>query len=67
MSISVKLDKKNKTMTIVLPYHDPPLDVEKPKTLRVATSGGNQQTDQLIDGQPIIVGLNAYIYRTAKV
>ena len=31
------------------------------KTLVVATSGGNVATGAIIQGKPIIVGLNAYI------
>lgn len=31
------------------------------KTLVVASSHGNQKTDALVDGKPVIVGLNAYI------
>ena len=33
------------------------------KTLVVATSGGNQATTAEVNGQPVIVGLNAYIKR----
>lgn len=31
------------------------------KTLRVASSEGNVTTDLLVDGKPVIIGLNAYI------
>lgn len=31
------------------------------KTLVVASSHGNQKTDALVNGKPVIVGLNAYI------
>jgi hypothetical protein len=31
------------------------------KTLVVASSHGNQATTAIIDGKPVIVGLNAYI------
>jgi hypothetical protein len=33
------------------------------KTLVVASSHGNVATSALIDGQPIVVGVNAYIRR----
>jgi hypothetical protein len=36
------------------------------KTLVVASSHGNQATTAMIDGQPIIIGLNAYIRRMKK-
>lgn len=32
------------------------------KTLRVASSHGNKETEAVIDGQKIVVGVNAYIY-----
>lgn len=42
-----------------------PLDKPKPsssgKTLIVASTGGNVQTDVQVDGKPVFVGLNAYI------
>jgi len=31
------------------------------KSLVIASSHGNQRTTALIDGKPVIVGLNAYI------
>ncbi len=33
------------------------------KTLVVATSGGNQVTSVLVNGKPVIIGLNAYIQK----
>ena len=36
------------------------------KTLVVASSHGNQQTTAMFDGQPITIGLNAYIRRLKK-
>lgn len=42
-----------------------PLEKPKPsssgKTLIVASTGGNVQTDVVVDGKPVFVGLNAYI------
>lgn len=42
-----------------------PLEKPKPsssgKTLIVASTGGNYQTNLEIDGKPVFVGLNAYI------
>ena len=34
------------------------------KTLVVATTNGNKATAVLIDGQPVIVGVNAYIHQS---
>ena len=45
------------------------IDLQEPapsgsgKTLVVASTHGNQKTDVLINGKPVTVGLNAYIYR----
>ena len=33
------------------------------KTLTVASTRGNQKTDVIINGQQVIIGVNAYIYR----
>jgi len=42
-----------------------PLEKPKPsssgKTLIVASTGGNVQTDVEVNGKPVFVGLNAYI------
>lgn len=42
-----------------------PLQKPKPstsgKTLIVASTGGNLQTEVTVDGKPVFVGLNAYI------
>jgi len=54
------IDEKNKTLTIVI-------DLEEPhpsgsgKTLVVASTHGNQTTEATLNGQSIIVGVNAYI------
>ena len=32
------------------------------KTLIVASSNGNVETELEVDGKPVIIGLNAYIY-----
>lgn len=48
------------------------IDLQEPtpsasgKTLVLATSHGNQQTTAMFDGQPITIGLNAYIRRLKK-
>lgn len=42
-----------------------PLEKPKPyssgKTLIIASTGGNTQTDVEVNGKPVFVGLNAYI------
>jgi hypothetical protein len=36
------------------------------KTLVVASTRGNQRTDALIEGRPVIVGVNAYVAKAAR-
>ncbi len=36
------------------------------KTLVIASSHGNQKTEAVVNGQSVIVGVNAYIHRQAK-
>lgn len=61
---SAKIDEAAKTLTLVLDLQEPTPSATG-KTLVVATTHGNQPTDAVIDGQPLIVGVNAYI-RKAK-
>ena len=35
------------------------------KTLMVATSHGNKQTEAKVNGQAVIIGVNAYIMRSS--
>lgn len=53
----------NGILTIRIPVNDPPRPSASGKTLIVATSGGNKPTGATVNGQPVIVGLNAYIPR----
>lgn len=46
-----------------LPMNPSPMPSASGKTLVVATSHGNQQTDAVVNGQRIVVGVNAYIPR----
>jgi hypothetical protein len=55
-------DEKAGTLTIVLKCGTPRPSATG-KTLVIATSGGNQPTTANYDGQPIIVGVNAYVRR----
>jgi hypothetical protein len=36
------------------------------KTLVIASTRGNQRTDAVIDGRPVIVGANAYVAKAAR-
>jgi hypothetical protein len=41
----------------------PPTVSASGKTLVVASSRGNKTTEAKVDGKPIVIGLNAYIYK----
>jgi hypothetical protein len=49
-------------LVIRVPLNPKPILSSTGKTLVVASSHGNKQTEVEIDGQPVIVGVNAYIH-----
>jgi len=53
---------ENGKLIVTIPIQEPRPSVSG-KTLVVATSGGNKATAAVINGKPIIVGLNAYIQK----
>jgi hypothetical protein len=62
--VKVSIDKGE--LVIRLPLNQPPVLSASGKTLVVASTRGNQRSDAVIDGQPVIVGVNAYIVRPAR-
>jgi len=56
--MDVKIEDKK--LTIVIDLQDPTPSASG-KTLVVATTHGNVETDCVIDGKNLVVGLNAYI------
>jgi hypothetical protein len=58
--MKVTVDEKKKTLTIELPLL-PPRASKSGKNLTIATTSGNFASDATFKGQPIIVGVNAYI------
>lgn len=52
---------KNNKLVITIDMNPKPIPSSTGKTLVVASSHGNQATTAMIDGKPIIVGVNAYI------
>ena len=58
--MKVSIDKKAKTMTIVLPLEDPPTLSSTGKNMMLATTRGNKLTDASYDGQAVTVSVNAY-------
>ena len=52
---------EGKELVIRIPLNDSPRPSSSGKTLVVATSSGNKPTDAKVNGQQVIVGVNAYI------
>jgi hypothetical protein len=57
----MKVTIENGELIIRIPMDNPPRPSSSGKTLIVASSGGNQATTATVNGQAVIVGLNAYI------
>ncbi|UCE04308.1 MAG: hypothetical protein JSW67_06715 [Candidatus Latescibacterota bacterium] len=55
-----KIDEAAKTPTLVLDLQEPTQSASC-RTLVVATTHGNQPIDAKVNGEPLIVGVNAYI------
>ena len=53
---------ENGNLVITIPMQKPTPSASG-KTMVVASSHGNQATTALVDGKPVIIGLNAYIKR----
>jgi hypothetical protein len=58
----MKAEIVNGCLILTLPLRTPAPSASG-KTLVVASSHGNKQTTALVDGKPIVVGVNAYIRR----
>ena len=56
----MKVEIKGNELIITVEMQ-PPTPSASGKTLVVASSHGNQMTTAIIDGKPVVVGLNAYI------
>lgn len=53
-------------LVIRVPLNPTPVLSASGKTLVVASSHGNQKTEAIVNGQPVIVGVNAYVFRQPK-
>lgn len=51
-------------LVIRVPMNPTPTRSATGKTLVVASSHGNKQTELEIEGKPVFVGVNAYIHRS---
>jgi len=53
-------------LVIRVPPNPTPVLSASGKTFVVASSHGNQKTNATVNGQPVVVGVNAYIFRQSK-
>ncbi len=63
MTLSAKIEGrgKNQELVIRLPMNEKPVRSTSGKTLVVASSHGNKETDLVVQDCKVIVGINAYI------
>ncbi len=57
---------KDGKLVIEIELQNPPAPSASGKTLVVASTHGNQVTDLKIDGQPVVIGVNAYIKKVKE-
>ena len=57
----MNVEQKGNKIIITIDAEKKPAPSASGKTLVVASSHGNQATGVLIDGKPLIVGVNAYV------
>lgn len=49
-------------LIVKIPLNPAPVRSSSGKTLVVASTHGNKQTEVEVDGKPLILGVNAYVY-----
>lgn len=57
----MKVEIKGKDLVITIPIDHDPKASASGKTLVVASSRGNKETDVKVNGKNVTIGLNAYI------
>ena len=57
---------KDGKLIIEIDLQTPPVPSASGKTLVVASTLGNQVTSLMIEGQPVVIGVNAYIKKVGK-
>jgi hypothetical protein len=62
----MKATIENGELVIRLPLNPAPVPSASGKTLVVASTHGNQKTQAMIDGQPVVVGVTAYVSRPTR-
>lgn len=61
--MSIKVEIKGSDLVITLPLNPSPVPSGSGKTLVVASTHGNIPTPAIVNGQPVTIGVNAYIRR----
>jgi hypothetical protein len=56
----MKASIKDNVLHLEIPLHEPRPSATG-KTLTVASTHGNKETDARINGHPVVIGVNAYI------
>lgn len=59
---SLSASIEGECLVIRVPLNSKPTPSASGKTLVVASSHGNKQTEVEVQGKPVFVGVNAYIY-----
>ncbi|HEY7425792.1 MAG TPA: hypothetical protein VH682_16300 [Gemmataceae bacterium] len=62
----MKATIENGELVIRLPLNKTPVPSLSGKTLVIASAHGNQKTDAVVNGQPVVIGVNAYIARPTR-
>ena len=62
----MKVTVEGGELVIRLPLNKSPVSSSSGKTLLIASTRGSQRTEAVVNGQPVIVGVNAYIQRPAR-
>jgi hypothetical protein len=62
----MKATIENGELVIRLPLNQTPVLLTSGKSLVVASTHGNQKTDAVLNGQPVVIGVNAYIARPTR-
>ncbi len=57
----LKAEIKGTDLVITVPMNPTPVSSASGKTLVVASSHGNVATSAVVNGQPVTIGVNAYI------
>lgn len=61
--MAIKAEIKGKSLVLTMDLISPPRPSSSGKTLLVATTSGNKQTEAKVKGKNVVVGCNAYIYK----